>query len=294
MRLAPALALLLALAAPVAGGAAPSAVLASTAGTYDFTVGTLRLTAINDGETERPNDGKTFSPVEGVTRVLATAALPTDKLKLSFGALLVHDGKRTVLIDSGTGPSMSPPGRLRVDLVEKGIAPASITDIVISHPHFDHIGGLLTGDGKPAFPNARVHIWPQAWEELRAHSTPAMVAAIEPHLALIPADGRLTPHLRALAIPGHTPGHIGVEIASGRAKLLYVGDAMHHYVASVAAPDLDMAYDADGAIAKASRKALLARAADQHLLLYVPHFPFPGLGHVVRDGASYAWVPVAR
>lgn len=292
MRLA--LALLLTLASPLVAGAAPHAVAASPAGSYDFTVGTLKLTAINDGETERPNDGKTLSPVDGVTKVLATASLPTDKLKLSFGALLVRDGDRSVLIDTGIGPSATPPGRLRVDLVEKGIAPASITDIVISHPHFDHVGGLLTGDGKPAFPNARVHIWPAAWENLRAHSTPAMIAAIEPHLALIPIDGRLTPHLRAVAIPGHTPGHTGVEIASGGAKLLYVGDAMHHYVASVAAPDLDMAYDEDGPTAKASRKALLARAADQHLLLYVPHFPFPGLGHVVHDGATYAWEPVAR
>lgn len=301
MRFAPltlALAAVLSSAATLAAAyAVPTSVIASEAQTYDFTVGALKLTALNDGQATRPNDGKTISPVDKLTTVLASAGLPTSEIKLSIGGLLVRDGTRIVLIDTGVGSAGASMGggKLAAALASTGITPGQVTDIVISHPHGDHVGGLLATDGSAAFPNARVHFEPAAWEALKANPGSAPVAAaVQPHLALIQPDGTIAPGIRAVPIPGHTPGHIGVEIASGRARLLYIGDAVHHYVASVAAPELDMAYDADGPSAKASRKALLARAADQHLRLYAPHFPFPGLGTVRRDGASYAWVPEAR
>lgn len=296
MRLA-LLAAVLATAIPLAATyAAPTPVIASEARTCDFTVGALRLTALNDGQATRPNDGKTLSPVNGVTTALANAGLPTSEFKLGFGGLLVRDGSRIVLIDTGLGSKGGPDGgKLAAALASTGITPGQITDIVISHPHGDHVGGLVATDGSAAFPNARVWFEPAAWQALKANPGSApIVAAIEPHYAPIAPDGRVAPGIRAVPIAGHTPGHIGVEIASGRARLLYIGDTMHHYVASVAAPDLDMAYDEDGPTAKASRKALLARAADQNLRLYAPHFPFPGLGTIRHDGRSYAWVPEAR
>ena len=294
MRTPIALALLLACAAPVA--AKSVAIEAKTTPTYDFRVGTLQLTALNDGYGAFANDGAILSPKAGVAAALASARLPTDKFALSISALLVYDGARTILIDTGYG-SKGPPtaGHLLAALAAANVAPARITDIAISHPHGDHVGGLLDASGAPAFPNARLHIAPAAWAAMQADTAAApLVAAYAGRLALFPADGRIAPGVRAVAIAGHTPGHSGVEIASGGQTLLYIGDTMHHYVASVAAPDLDMAFDADGPTAKASRKALLARAADRRLRLYAPHFPFPGVGHVVRDGATYAWVPEAR
>lgn len=296
MRFAFFIAAILATAPIAVTHAAPTSVIASEAQTYDFTVGALKLTALNDGQTTRPNDGKTIAPVDKLADVLASAGLPTSEFKLSVGGLLVRDGNRVVLIDTGLGSKGGPDGgKLAAALASTGITPGQVTDIVISHPHGDHVGGLIATDGSAAFPNARVHFAPAAWEALKANTGSApVVAAVQPHLALIAPNGVIAPGIRAVPIAGHTPGHIGVEIASGRARLLYIGDTLHHYVASVAAPDLDMAYDADGPTAKASRKALLARASDQHLRLYAPHFPFPGLGTIRHDGASYAWVPEGR
>ncbi len=290
------LALALAAAMPVAAThASPVAVTASTAATYDFKVGALRLTALNDGEGHFPNDGTILSPKERVATVLATAGLPTDKLDLTVSGLLVRDGARIILIDTGYGAKGPPTaGHLKTALAAAGVAPGAITDIVISHPHGDHIGGLLDANGAAAFPNARLHIAAAAWDSVKvAPGAAALVAAETPHLALLPSDGRIAPGMRAVPIAGHTPGHIGVEISNGGQHLLYIGDAMHHYVASVAAPDLTMAFDADGPTAMASRKALIARAAAGHLRLYAPHFPFPGLGTIRRDGDAYAWVPEA-
>lgn len=287
------IAALLATVPTLPAAAAPVAVEAMTSPTYEFTVGALRVTALNDGETTRPNDGKTLSPKEGVAKVLASAGLPTDSFKLSYGGLLVRDGTRLVLIDTGIGAAGAPDGGHLVGaLAATGVRPEQITDVIISHPHGDHVGGLADAKGTAVFPGARVWFDMAAWAALKANAGAApLVAAITPHLTPIPASGAIAPGIRAVRIPGHTPGHIGVAIESRGQKLLYIGDTMHSYVASVAAPDLDMAYDADGPTAKASRKALLARAADQHLRLYAPHFPFPGLGTIRRDGASYAWVP---
>ncbi|HKR36572.1 MAG TPA: MBL fold metallo-hydrolase, partial [Steroidobacteraceae bacterium] len=91
-------------------------------------------------------------------------------------------------------------------------------------------------------------------------------------------------------IKGHTPGHSGYLITSGRNSLLYVGDAVHHFVVSLRKPDWPNGFDGDAATAAASRSALLADAAKSGQLLYAVHFPFPGLGKVQRQGEGYVWV----
>lgn len=292
MRAAAALALLI--LSPAAARATPAAVRASPAKTYDFKVGSLRLTALNDGASTRPNDGRVLAPVPRVTALLRASGLPTDAFALQFSALLVRTTGHVILIDTGLGAGGRPDaGGLMDALAAAGVVPASVTDVVISHPHFDHIGGLLTATRAPAFPNARIHISPADWAKLKPESTPPMLAAIEPKLALIPASGAIAPGVRAVPIRGHTPGHTGVEVSDGGQRLLYVGDSMHHYLLSVAGADLDMQFDGDGPTAKASRQALVARAAAERLLIYAPHFPFPGLGHIRRDGEGYAFEPVA-
>jgi len=120
----------------------------------------------------------------------------------------------------------------------------------------------------------------------------ALAGAIEAKVATFEPDAVVIPGVvTAVAVDGHTPGHSAYEIASGDAKLLYVGDTVHHHVVSVRRPQWTVQFDGDASLAEASRAALLKRAADGNLRLYAVHFPFPGLGRIQAGDDGFTWVP---
>ena len=301
-------ALLGALVATGCSNPAPADVAAPTAPATDatapahpdifrFRMGALEGAALKDGDMDLPNDNSVFAvgrPVADVSALLADAGLPTDALRLSIQPLLVRGDGGLWLFDTGAAAaSFARGGRLPQSLRDAGVEPAQVTDVFISHGHADHVGGLLTTDGAPAFPNAAIHIAAAEWAALQeSPQHAALVAAIAPRVATFEPGAVLVPdHVTAVAVDGHTPGHTAYAITSGEQSLLYVGDSMHHHVVSVRQPDWTVSFDGDAPTAQASRRALLQRAADQKLRLYSVHFPFPGLGHVRAEGDGFAWIP---
>ena len=127
--------------------------MAVPAAAQPFKLGPLQLIALRDAQFVMHNDGKTFGSAADVATVgnlLKASNLPDDRLTLSVNALLVRAGKRVILIDSGLGPAVH--GALMASLGEAGVAPDEVTDVLITHSHFDHVGGLAGADGKLAFP----------------------------------------------------------------------------------------------------------------------------------------------
>jgi glyoxylase-like metal-dependent hydrolase (beta-lactamase superfamily II) len=157
------------------------------------------------------------------------------------------------------------------------------------------VGGLTTAEGTLAFPNAAIHISAPEWVAMQANAgEAALVKAIGPKVAAFQPGAELIPGVvKAVEVKGHTPGHSAYEIASGGERLLYIGDAAHHFVISVAKPDWTIDYDGDPKTAQASRRALFQKAADENLRLYAGHFPYPGLGRVKAQGDGFVWVPEA-
>src|SRR5262249_32304912 len=150
---------------------------------------------------------------------------------------------------------------------EAGVDPASVTDIFISHLHGDHISGLVNAQGALAFPNATIHFSKPEWKFLTTMPVDvakqvgiadrdALVATLKPKVDAFTPGAELVPGVvKAVDIKGHTPGHSGYKITSGNDSLLYVGDAVHHYIISVQKPDWPMAFDADQATGAKSRAA---------------------------------------
>ncbi|MFS2215182.1 MBL fold metallo-hydrolase [Massilia cellulosiltytica] len=294
--------------ATAAHAAAPQ-VHTQAPGWYRTMLGRFEITALSDGTHTFPVD----TVMTGVTPAAVDAALANNDLHRpvqgSINAFLVNTGTQLVLIDTGAGALYGACcGKLLANLRAAGYRPEQVDVVLLTHLHKDHVGGVLA-DGKPAFPNAVVRAAgadADYWlsRDQRA-AAPAFLTSFfdsaAASLAPYTAAGRfqpfapgaaLVPGIRAVAEPGHTPGHSGYLVEDGGQALLVWGDVVH-----VAAVQLDQVqatvkYDTSAPDARTTRAGLLERAAREHLLVGAAHVAFPGLGHVRREGAGFAWLPL--
>lgn len=281
---------ILLVALPAACEAKPTT---TTPAAQSFRLGGFTIVSLRDMLNVMPNDGSVFGKgidPAAVGKVLQAAGAPADTIALGVDALLVEAPGRVVLIDTGLGPKVG--GVLPGSLAAAHVAPAAVTDVLITHSHGDHVGGLLTADGKLAFPNATIHMSNTEWAYMRSHpGAAAMVAAIAPHVRGFDPGSDVVPGIRSVALPGHTPGHTGYEIVSNGHRLIDIGDTAHSAIISLAKPDWAIGYDNDATQGIAQRKAELAKLAASGEYVFAPHFPFPGVGRIVAAGSGFAWKP---
>lgn len=254
---------------------------------YRFKIGALDAIALFDGQNPVPNNNKVFGvglTPQAVAAPLTAAGQPADPIMLEIHPLLVRNGARTMLFDAGLGAGK---GQLMQSLQTAGVDPASITDVMISHGHPDHVGGLVA-DGAPAFPNAAIRMSEAEWASIRANPEMAdLVRVITPKVQAFRPDEEVAPGVEAQDTAGHTPGHVAYLITDGQNQLLYTGDLMHHWVLSVEHPDWTVGYDDDATAGKKARldEITALRASGAHIYAY--HFPFPGLGKIqTREGRA--------
>jgi glyoxylase-like metal-dependent hydrolase (beta-lactamase superfamily II) len=262
------------------------------AAAHPFHFGTLELTALHDAQIVVPNDGKSFgtdAKAGEVADVLRAAAAPPGDITLSVNVLMVKTAGHIVLLDAGTGPDWH--GALLGSLKAAGVAPGAITDILITHSHGDHVNGLLDPKGRLAFPNATIRMSDEEWEWMKTKGAERLVTAISDHVTSFRAGETVAPGIRSLAIEGHTPGHVGYEISSAGTRMRDIGDLVHSSIISLAKPQWLNGFDREGEDARAARTTMLAELARSHELIFAPHFPFPGVGYIVPDGAAFKWQP---
>jgi len=261
---------------------------------HAFSIGALQAVALKDGELNLANTAEMspWTDTTAVAGVLRAAGGANDSIHMSIQPLLVRDGDRLVLIDTGARGQMGTEGRLMASLRAAGVAPGQITDILISHSHADHIGGLVGADGGLAFPNATIRMSAAEWADLQAHpgDLGALIRTVTPKVETFAPGAVVAPNITAVALQGHTPGHMGYEIVSGVDRLTYLGDAMHSSVISVQRPEWVNTWDTDSASAVATRQGLLEQGASLNHRIYAPHFPFPGLGRFQRRDDGFVWV----
>src|SRR5579871_3892981 len=273
----------------------------------ELTIAGFPAIALFDGTIHMPNDGMSFvlKPNEArAAEVLRTQGLPADGFDFSIQTLVVKAAGRALLFDTGAGANLGDTsGYLPASLALAHVQPGKVTDIYISHAHGDHVGGLVTRAGQLAFPNATIHMSRAEWKALQGMTDAdaanvgipnraVLIAAITPKVVPFATnDTLLNGVVKAVDIPGHTPGHSAYLIGSGRNTVLYIGDSFHHFVTSVSHPEWPISFDNDATLASQSRVNIEPHWADAQQLLFSPHFPFPGYGKIVRSGSSYRWQP---
>ncbi|WP_321950806.1 MBL fold metallo-hydrolase [Paraburkholderia bannensis] len=278
-------------------------------GFYRMMLGSYEITALLDGTHDFPVD----TVMTNVTRDQIDHDLAIDDLSLpvqgSINAFLINTGSQLILIDTGAGVLYGDCcGRLLANLRAAGYRPEQVDLVLLTHMHKDHVGGVNL-DGKAAFPNAIVRASrPEADYWLDAHNKntapsflssffDAAAQSVAPYVAtgrFQPFDGDavLAPGIRALAAPGHTPGHTAYVVHNGNQTMLVWGDIIHVASIQLRDPDATVEYDSNAYVAQQTRRDLLALAARQHYVVGAAHIAFPGLGHVSPDGNGYRWIPL--
>jgi glyoxylase-like metal-dependent hydrolase (beta-lactamase superfamily II) len=294
-------------AAPFVGRGAPA--------WYRFRFGDYEVTVVSDGALPLGKAEDAFlgaGPGE-VNAMLRAALLDPANALLEQNAVILNTGRHLILFDTGMGDSMGAAsqmfgpttGRLLRNMRAAGIEPAQIDMVVLSHAHCDHCWALVDAQGNRNFPNAQVAIseadlayWTNdanirgpAFMEPFIRGAQKNLNAYRDRLVMVRDGAEVLPGVTAISAPGHTVGHTIYAIASGPRVMIYTGDLAHHHVLLLQRPLLEFAYDTDPKLSAQTRARLLERFATDQTQVLSYHFPWPGLGNVVKAGQGYAWMP---
>ncbi len=262
------------------------------------TLGNLKITCLSDGHLLIPG---AFFP----------GADPQEEEKVTphtrFGAntWLIETGTRTILVDAGSGdwlkaryPQTGLLGWQNEDLAERR---ASVTDIIVTHMHADHIGGLSAG-GTSLFPNAELHVQAAEWnywtDENLVNSVPedrkplvgliqALAKPVEKQVSLHSGEKDLGGGIVLFSAPGHTPGHQAVHLSSGREEVYLLADVVVSDALQFANPEAVYALETDPTQAAATRRFLFDRLATDRIPFAATHLNETGFGHVEKENGGY-------
>lgn len=280
---------------------------------YALKVGDIDVLVVSDGVLPLPTQmlGHNVTAAERAPW-FEEMYLPPDALDWALNVMVVRSGDRSILIDAGLGmdPDLNLPraGQLIRRLGAAGIKLGEITDVVITHLHMDHIGGLLVDGVKEQLrPDLRIHVaasevafWkspdfsrtnmPPGFPDALRATALHFLAEYGEHLSTFDEQQEIAPGVSVVRTGGHTPGHSVVRVASNGNALTFAGDAI--FAVGFEQPNWYNGFEHDPEEAAKVRLKLLSDLAGTGEMLVATHLPFPSIGRVSVDGNAFRWVPV--
>ena len=279
---------------------------------YALKVGEIDVMVVSDGVLSLPGAmlGHNVDPAVRAAW-LNDMFLPADVLEWALNVVVVRNGGQTILIDAGLGsdPDLHLPraGQLAHRLEAAGIDLASVTDVVLTHLHMDHVGGLLVDGVRDRLrPDLRIHVaaaetkfWespdfsrvsmPPGFPDALRRTATRFLHEYQSQLRTFEEKHEVAPGVLVTRTGGHTPGHSVVRLASGSDRLTFAGDAV--FQVGFEHPDWYNGFEHDPEEAARVRVRLLRELAANRESLVATHLSFPSVCHVAVDGDVFRWVP---
>ncbi|HEV2599033.1 MBL fold metallo-hydrolase [Sphingopyxis sp.] len=279
---------------------------------YALKVGDIDVLVISDGVLPIPAHVLAHNVAPDVLdNWLDDQFLPHEIAEWPLNVLVVRSGDQTILVDAGLGMdpnlNLEKAGRLVQRLEAAGIALSSITDVVVTHMHMDHIGGLIIDGTHDRFrPDLRVHVaaaevefWkapdfsktvmPQGFPDALRGAAKRFMAQYGDQIVTFETEAQVAPGVTALLTGGHTPGHCMVRVASGDDRLTFVGDAI--FQVGFDQPEWFNGFEHDPEESARVRINLLRQFAETREAFVATHLPFPSIYHVAVAGDAFRAVP---
>ncbi|MGW4398711.1 MBL fold metallo-hydrolase [Amycolatopsis nivea] len=278
---------------------------------YALKVGDIEVLVISDGvlpitaETLATNADRA-----DLAAWLREMFLPPEMIDWPLNVAVVRSGGRTILVDSGLGtefPGFPRAGQLAMRLVAAGIDPSSVTDVVLTHLHMDHIGGLLVEglrgrlreDLQVHLASAEAEFWqapdfsrtvmPEPIPEVLRTTATRFLDVYRGQLRPFETEHEVAPGVRICRTGGHTPGHSIVRLESRGERLTFAGDAV--FQPGFENPDWYNGFEHDPEESARVRVRLLRELAASGEQLVATHLPFPSVCHVAVAGNAFRFVP---
>jgi glyoxylase-like metal-dependent hydrolase (beta-lactamase superfamily II) len=279
---------------------------------YALQVGEIDVLVVSDGVLPLPTStmATNAAPAE-LSDWLRHMFMPQEAFDWPLNVLVARSGEQTILVDTGLGsqfPDFPRAGLFPMRLEAAGIDLASVTDVVITHMHMDHVGGLLVPSVKQKLrPDVRIHVAAaevEFWAQPDfAHTTmPSPVPPVlretatrfldeyRDKLCIFQERHEVATGVVVRVTGGHTPGHSVVDLTSGGERLTFAGDAM--FPVGFDHPDWHNGFEHDPEKSVEVRLGLFRELAANGGLLVATHLPFPSVGRVAVDGDAFRYVPV--
>lgn len=277
---------------------------------YALRIGEIDVLVVSDGVLPLPTETLATN-VDPVVRAawLEDMFLPPDQFDWPLNVLVVRSGDQTILVDAGLGgefPGFPRAGQFPLRLAAAGIDLESVTDVVVTHMHMDHVGGLLVDDVRKRLrPDLRIHVaaaevefWalpdfaftsmPSAVPDVLRSTAKRFADTYQSQLRTFETECEVAPGVAAVRTGGHTPGHSVVRLASHGERLTFAGDAI--FPVGFDHPDWHNGFEHDPEESVRVRVGLLREAASTGELLVATHLPFPSVGRVAAVGDAFRWV----
>jgi glyoxylase-like metal-dependent hydrolase (beta-lactamase superfamily II) len=259
-------------------------------------VGAVRIDPVVDGTLTSPAaDVLRRLEVEDAWAAHQDLLSATGELVMPVGGFLVHSGDRVILVDAGLGPLQRGPyrsGALLDNLAALGLTADDVTDVVLTHLHFDHVG-WVTQKGIVTFEHATYRCHASDWEYF-VSSPEADAGAVRKlgplagRLEMFAGDATLAPGIDVRDAPGHTPGSTIVIVSSGAERALLLGDVAHCPM-ELTEPDWEAVFDVDPALARRTRETLARELEGTDVPAAAAHFPGMRFGRLLAGSARRVW-----